>query len=73
MLEGGENMEAYFRTFTCAKCGRKFTKMIGGFVLTPREVELKTTPVCDSCKEEQAINMVMKGIYALMKTVKRKH
>ena len=38
------------QTFTCVKCGKSFTKMVGGVVMTPKERELMTRPVCDKCK-----------------------
>ena len=29
-----------YKTYTCVKCGKKFTKSVGGVVASPREMEL---------------------------------
>lgn len=62
---------SYLQTFTCTKCGRRFIKRVGGFVLTSGDVELRTRPVCDSCKAEQAANGAKKGLNALKKIMQR--
>jgi len=36
--------------YTCVKCGKQFTKMVGGIVLSPGEWKLALYPVCDKCK-----------------------
>lgn len=36
--------------YICVTCGRSFTKMVGGVVLSPKEQELMIRPVCDKCK-----------------------
>ncbi len=64
---------SYLQMFTCTKCGRMFIKRVGGFVLTLEDAELRTRPVCDSCKMEQAVSGTKKGINALKKIVQRKH
>ena len=38
------------KTYNCVKCGKGFTKMVGGIVMTPKEQELMLHPVCDKCK-----------------------
>jgi len=63
---------AYLRMFTCAECGRRFVKSVGGFVLTPETAELRTRPVCDSCKAKRAVSGVKKGINALMGMARQK-
>lgn len=40
----------HFETYTCAKCGKTFTKAVGGIVMPPKEMELALHPVCDACK-----------------------
>lgn len=49
MPEGGIRLLERKR-YTCIKCGKTFTKMVGGIVVTPRERELELCPVCDKCK-----------------------
>lgn len=39
-----------FKTYTCAKCGKQFTKPTGGVIMTPPQMELELHPVCDQCK-----------------------
>jgi len=39
-----------FKTYTCKKCGKRFTKSVGGVVMTPSQMELELYPVCDQCK-----------------------
>lgn len=39
-----------FKTLTCSVCGKKFTKSVGGIVLSQKELELMIHPVCDKCK-----------------------
>lgn len=48
------------KTYTCVKCGRTFTKAVGGFVMTPKQMELEMRPICDKCKLNQAWN-IFKG------------
>jgi predicted ATP-dependent serine protease len=38
------------KMFICKKCGRPFTKWIGGIILTPAEKRFLRNPVCDTCK-----------------------
>ncbi len=38
------------KTYTCQKCGEKFTKAVGGVVMSPKQMELEMHPVCDRCK-----------------------
>lgn len=64
---------AYLQMFTCAICGRKFMKRVGGFVITPEEIELRTRPICDYCKVERTTNRIKKGIDVLKKILQRKH
>lgn len=45
------------KTYTCVKCGKKFTKSVGGVVMTPKQMELETHPVCDRCKLNTVINI----------------
>ena len=47
---GGEHMSLEFKTFTCKKCGKRFTKAVGGIVASPKQLELEWNPVCDQCK-----------------------
>ena len=63
---------AYLRTFTCTKCGRRFKATVGGFMISPREMELMSRPVCDDCKANQMIRMGIKGVDALKKILQRK-
>lgn len=46
-----------FKTYTCVKCGKQFTKAIGGVVMTPKEMELETRPICDKCKLSTVFNI----------------
>ena len=39
-----------WRTFTCIKCGKRFTKAVGGVVMCPQQMQLEIRPVCDKCK-----------------------
>lgn len=39
-----------FKTYTCKKCGKQFTKPTGGFTTSPSQMELELYPVCDQCK-----------------------
>lgn len=50
-----------FKTYTCRKCGKKFTKAVGGVVMSPEEMRLETCPVCDRCKLEAAKEVI--GIF----------
>lgn len=43
-------MSLEFKTFTCKKCGKRFTKAVGGIVASPKELELAWNPVCDRCQ-----------------------
>ena len=47
------------KTYTCVKCGKIFTKAVGGIVMTPQQMELEVRPVCDKCK--------LKGITSIFK------
>lgn len=47
----------YPKTYTCRKCGKRFSKMVGGIVMSPKEQKLETYPVCDKCKLNTAINI----------------
>lgn len=38
------------KTYTCTKCGKSFTKAVGGIVASPEEAVLAVHPVCDKCK-----------------------
>lgn len=38
------------KIYTCVKCGKPFTKMVGGVVMSPKQMELELHPVCDICK-----------------------
>jgi len=50
------------KKYTCVKCGKQFTKMVGGVVQSPSERELDLYPVCDKCK----LNKV-KELFGLIK------
>lgn len=43
-------MSLEFKTFTCKKCGKRFTKAVGGIVASRKQLEWN--PVCDQCKLE---------------------
>lgn len=66
-------MSIEIRTFTCIKCGKKFTTTVGGIVPSERELVLDTRPMCGDCKMDQVINIGMKGISTVKKIVKQKH
>lgn len=38
------------KTYTCQKCGERFTKTVGGVVMSPKQMELEMHHVCDRCK-----------------------
>ena len=38
------------KTYVCIKCGKRFSKMAGGVVMGPKDMELELRPVCDRCK-----------------------
>lgn len=46
-----------FKTYTCVKCGKSFTAPVGGIVMSPRQMELETRPVCDKCKLKNIIDI----------------
>lgn len=46
-----------YKTYTCVKCGKKFTKSVGGVVASPREMELSIHPVCDKCKLKTVVSI----------------
>lgn len=50
-----------FKTYTCIKCGKQFTKSVGGVVMTPSQMELELHPVCDQCKLDAAKKVI--GIF----------
>lgn len=39
-----------FETYTCTKCGKSFTKAVGGIIASLEEAALAVHPVCDKCK-----------------------
>lgn len=39
-----------FKTYTCKKCGKQFTKPTGGVTMPPSQMGLELYPVCDQCK-----------------------
>lgn len=39
-----------WKTYTCVKCGKQFTKTVGGVVMSPKQMQLEIRPVCDKCK-----------------------
>lgn len=39
-----------WKTYTCVKCGKPFTKAVGGFVMSPEQMKLELQPICDRCK-----------------------
>ena len=44
--------------YTCVKCGKQFTKKVGGVVASPQEMELALRPVCDKCKLNKVIGVL---------------
>lgn len=48
------------KTYTCMKCGKPFTKAVGGVIMTPKQMELEMHPMCDKCKLKQVAD-VFKG------------
>ena len=38
------------KKYTCQKCGKRFTKTVGGVVMSPKQMELEMYPVCDRYK-----------------------
>ena len=46
------------KKYTCIKCGRQFTKMVGGVVASPQEMELALRPVCDKCKLNKVVDIL---------------
>lgn len=49
-------------TYVCCKCGKTFTKWVGGVVMGPAEMELVLHPKCNACKIAQAKATFQKGI-----------
>jgi len=43
-------MAARPKTYICIKCGKPFTKLVGGVIMSPEQMELEVHPVCDKCK-----------------------
>lgn len=39
-----------WKMYTCVKCGKQFTKEAGGFVMSPKQMQLEIHPICDKCK-----------------------
>lgn len=39
-----------WKTYTCVKCGKQFTKTVGGVVMSPKQMQMEIRPVCDKCK-----------------------
>ena len=39
-----------FETYTCVKCGKRFTKAVGGIAASPEKAVLAVHPVCDKCE-----------------------
>ena len=37
-------------SYICVKCGKVFTKAVGGVIMSPKQMELEIHPVCDKCK-----------------------
>ena len=50
-----------YKTYTCIKCGEKFTKSVGGVVASPKEMELSIHPVCDKCKLKTGVSSFQHG------------
>lgn len=46
------------KRYTCIKCGKQFTKMVGGVVQSPIELELNLRPVCDKCKLNKVVDIL---------------
>jgi len=46
------------KKYTCVKCGKQFTKMVGGVVQSPSGRELDLYPVCDKCKLDKVKNIL---------------
>ena len=46
------------KTYICRKCGKGFTKVVGGIVTSPKEMELAWNPVCDRCKLKKVKEIV---------------
>lgn len=51
-------MSLEFKTFTCKKCGKQFTKAVGGVIMSPKQLELEWNPVCDRCKLENVKKVI---------------
>lgn len=47
-----------YETYICVKCGKPFTKAVGGVVMTPAQMALEAHPMCDACKRKK-----LKGIF----------
>lgn len=59
-------MALRLETYICCKCGKPFTKWVGGIVMSPAEMELTLHPKCDACK-------LATGKALLRKCTKRSH
>lgn len=46
----------YPKTYTCRKCGKRFTKTVGGVIMTAAELEIY--PVCDKCRVQKVCETV---------------
>lgn len=46
------------KTYICQKCEKRFTKAVGGIVMSPNQMELEIHPVCDWCKLEKVKEFV---------------
>ena len=48
------------KNYVCVKCGKPFTKWVGGIVMSPEEQQLMLRPVCDKCKAKSVGNLLKK-------------
>lgn len=48
------------KNYVCVKCGKPFTKWVGGIVMTPEEQQLMLRPVCDKCKAKSIGSLLKK-------------
>lgn len=44
--------------YTCIKCRKSFTKMVGGVIASPMEHELSIRPICDRCKLDKVVDIL---------------
>ena len=54
-------MARTLKTFVCVKCGRSFTKWVGGVIMNPEEEQLMLRPICDKCKMK-SIGKIIKNL-----------